>query len=122
MDKTFNFLKKPLVLSTRSLLFQIIYGVVLLTFVFFFNLHLLSFVFGFVFSYIYGFLLFYSTGLLFQKKRKTISIIIIFGKWIFLLCFLIWVSGFIEGIAFLIGLSALLFLSFCYAIEHWSLK
>ena len=113
----FKFLQK-FPLSVKSLIFQVIYGLVLFALVSFFGWSRTAFLVGFLFSQIYITLFFYSAFLLFKKKKQKLGMILMFIKWLLLFFILLIVSCCLEGKAFLIGFSALLSFLLCYILEN----
>ena len=66
-----------------------------------------AFLAGFVFSQIYALFFFYSAVFLFEGKKKTLGLALLFGKWLVLLLALMAVLWIWEGKPFLLGLSGL---------------
>ena len=111
----FKFLQE-IPLGLKSLVFQAVYGFVLFALVSYFGFSWPAFLFGFFFSHIYMLLFFYSASLLFHRKKRNKGIILLFVKWFFLFIVLLFVSRFLDGSSFLIGLSAFLSLLLCYVL------
>lgn len=105
-------------LGIKSLIFQAVYGLVLLALISIFGLSKTAFLAGFLFSNIYIFLFFYSTSFLLKKDKRRLGMILFFVKWFLLICVLVLVSWFIEGKAFLIGLSGILSFLLLYIFEN----
>ena len=104
--------------SKLSFFLQIAYALLLFVLVLLLRLNKISFLAGFVFSYLYVFLFFYSIKLIFSQKNKTAGLFLMFIKWLLLLLMLFLVAWFLEAKSFLLGLSALLVLLLSYILER----
>ena len=106
-------------LSLKTLFLQIAYAFFLLGWVFILDLNKISFFAGLFFSYLYMGLFFFSLHLIFIQKRKILGLLILFSKWFFLLFALILVAWFLEGKAFLLGLSSFIVALLAYILEQF---
>ena len=113
----FKFLQE-LPLRIRSFVFQAVYALFLFSLVSFFGFSKTAFITGFLFSQVYMLLFFISAALIFKQKKKKLGMILMFIKWLLLLFVLIFVSWFLEGKSFLIGLSGVLSFLLCYVFEN----
>ena len=95
-------------LGIKGFVVQTAYGLLLLGLAFVFQLRFFSLLAGFVFSHVYMFLFFYSLALIFMQQRKKLGLILMFVKWLLLFFVLLVVAVFLDGLSFLIGLSAIL--------------
>ncbi|MDE0092448.1 MAG: hypothetical protein OXN83_04080 [Oligoflexia bacterium] len=85
---------------------------------FFRELSTRAFLIALGFSYLYAGLFFYSIKLIFTQKRKLLGVLLLFCKWLLLLLALLLVSWFLDGKAFLLGLSSLLVILTFYILEQ----
>ena len=105
-------------LGIKGLVFQILYASVLFVLISVLDWSRLAFLTGFLFSQIYMILFFSSVSLLFHKKERKLGLILMFVKWLFLLCVFAFASWFLDGKSFLIGLSGLLSFILSFVLEH----
>ena len=110
----FKFLQK-FPLSIKSLLFEVLYALILSLFISFFNLSQPAFWMGWLLGHLYVALFFYSAFLLFKRKKSALFFLGL--KWLLLLLVLVSVLIFFEGQSFLIGLSGILSFLLCYVLE-----
>ena len=109
---------QKLPVSRKGLLLHLLYVLILLSLLFVLKLDKLSFVIGFVFSYLYAALFFYSIKLIFTQKRKSLGLLLLFSKWLLLLVALILVAWYLDGNSFLLGLSAILAILLSYILDQ----
>ena len=108
-------------LERNSLFLQVGYAFLLYALVLLFDLNKTSFLVGFVFSYFYMGLFFYSIRLIFSQKRRLAGFLLLFSKWLFLLLALILVAWFLDGKAFLVGLSGVFVFLLSYVLKQFQL-
>lgn len=119
----FKALKKiPLPIGAKSFLFQIYFGLLLFALVSFLGWSKISFVAGFLFSYLYMILFFYSAKLLFEHGKRKLGLTLMGVKWILLLLTLLGVGFLLQGKSFLMGLSAAPSFWLFYAFESFKKK
>ena len=105
-------------LKIKGLIFQIFYAGFLFFLASVFNGNKLSLLIGFLFSQVYMLFFFQTASLILDPKRRTRGILFLFIKWILLACMLFYVSRFLEGKSFLIGLTGIFSFLLCYVYEH----
>ena len=92
-------------ISLKVLFLQVVYIFFLSSLSFFLNFNKISFFAGLTFSYLYMTFFFFSIKLIFTKEKKALGALLLLIKWFLLLIALILVAWFLEGKAFLLGLS-----------------